>query len=991
MYSAYPASQGPTFSQNNPLNQAPLYSQHQSQHQTPINSQHQSHYQTPINSQNQSLHQTPINSQYQSRHLSQHQSQNQTPVYSQHQTPINSQHQTPINSQHQSQRQTPVYSQHQTPVNSRHQTPVYSQHQTPVNSQHQSQHQTPRNSQYQYSQPYNQAGATYSTQLPTQSTQIVVPTSDSQPILNPISPSVALNSTNILSSTQSQRYAYNNPMIYTSLENITPKFDELDSKKINKDFDFNTHYELEFKKEPNIFPYAGIRKKNLPLFGHMELPQEYNYTSASLSPDARFLACLARGADDIVFVWDTSNLYCFKFKYTALRVDGFAFTPDSNNIIIVYRFTNPVIYNLSNGEKVRSLEKNGEENNRVGFQYSFTNEGNYFGYTSDLSFTIWSLNTGEQRRKIKNSAPIKIICGEYLICISDDLICSFVKSKDGIIDLEFKIRGVYSIKEILDCRVTLDMKYFIYVIEQGIIKYHINTGEFQGLQKFKPMNGTIKASISPDCRYVVKTNMKYLNLYNLESQDTIGTILKDPFNEFKIDFPNKKIIIINDICINIHDYSKEKLPEQFIWLNRNPTHFIDIKFSKDFKILIGKIDNNNTVIYDCQTGKVIRKFQNFEEDYSISCEIAPTISSNLTNIASKSGKHSISIFNYLNGREDSTFYGFDAYSFSFSEDGSLLAVGAKNGPEIARLYNINSGQYISFEFNGNNYNFHTVVGISSPNPVKLICCSIDQQPLIFDIRGELMFKCECKYHFEEIYQIESDTNYNIFLVKGRDTQKRNIAILYRLSDGIIIERYENYTTMNLALTRGYLLGKCENFCKNRLSTMCLHNINRPVRKVCQLQADDFYFLNDYNGIVSKFGGDENIIFYIANVQNGRVIARVNYAKKSSRNAETHISVDPTRNELVFRYIELLPFEDTLFYRKQHIDKVNKDDIEEEKINFGSNDNYNDNFNENNDNEMVGMNNDDQGGYENQNEGNGDQFDQDEGNGVQLDQNENEGF
>jgi WD40 repeat protein len=637
------------------------------------------------------------------------------------------------------------------------------------------------------------------------------------------------------------------------------------------------------------------------------------------------------------------------------------------------------MYNLANGEKIRSFEKNGEENNRVGFQYSFTQEGKYFGYTSDKSFTVWSMNTGLQIRKIKNHAPIKLICGGYLICIGDDLICSFIKHRDGISDYEFLIRGVYSIDEILDCRVTIDMKYFIYVLEQGIIKYHINTGEFQGLQKFKPMDGKIKAVISPDCRYVVKTNMKYLNLYNLETQDTIGTILKEPFNEFKIDFENKKIITINDICINIHDYSKEKLPEKFVWLNKNPTHFIDIKFSKDFKILIGQIDNNNTVVYDCETGKVIRKFQNFEEDYSISCEVAPTTIANLTNIASKSGKYSISTFNYLNGREDNTFYGFNAYSFCFSDDGSLLAVGAKNGPEIARLYNVNSGQYVSFEFNGSNYNFHTVVNISSPKTDKLICCSIDQQPLIFDIRGELIFKCECKYHFEEIYEIESDSNYNIFLVKGRDTQKRNIAILYRLSDGIIIERYENYTAMNLALCRGYLVGKCENFCNNRLSTMCLHNINRPVRKVCQLQSDDYYFLNDYKGFVSKFGGDENIIYYIANVENGRVIAKVNYAKKSSRNAETHISVDPTRNELIFRYIELLPFEDTLFYRKQHIDKVNKDDFDEEKINFGNDADDNGNGNGYDHGDEMGGNDDEQGGFDNQNN----QFAQNE--------NENDGF
>ena len=753
-----------------------------------------------------------------------------------------------------------------------------------------------------------------------------------------------------------------NKIAYSTLEKVIPRTD--DYSKINKDFDFNTHYELEFKKDQLVFPYSGIRRINLPLFGHLELPQEYNYVSPSLSQDGHYLACIARGSDDIVFIWETNNLYCFKFKYTALRVDGFAFTPDSNKIIIVYRFNSPILYNLENGEKIRSFEKNGEENYRAGFQYSFSVGGTNFGYTSDKSFTIWSMATGLQRRRIQNNSPIKIICGEYLICINDDLICSFIKISDGIIDLEFKIRGVYSYKEILDCRVTLDMKYLIYVIEQGIIKYHIDSGEFQGLQKFKPMEGKIKASISPDCKYVVKTNMKYLNLYNLNTQDTLGTIVKEPFYEYKIDFQNKKIITINDISINIHDYSKEKSPEQFVWLNRNPTHFVDIQFSKDYKILIGKIDNNNAVAYDCATGKVIRKFQNFEEDYSISCQIAPTNVTNLTNIASKSGKHSISVYNYITGREDITFYGFNAYSFCFSVDGSLLAVGAKNGPECARLYNVNSGQYVAYEYNGNNYNYHTVVNITSPKSNRIICCSIDQQPIIFDVNGELLFKCQCNFHFEEIYQIESDTNYNVFLVKGRDIQKRNIATLYRLSDGIFIENYINYTSMDLAKGIGYLLGKCENFCKNKLSAMCLHNLNRPVRRPCQLQADDFYFLNDNKGFVSKFGEDENIMFYLGNVENGRIIAKINYAKKTNRNAETHLSVDEAKNELIFRYIELLPFEDTLFYRKQHIDKLGKIEDEDENIDFSNNIqneytemNNNNNFNQGNPNNISQNGND----------------------------------
>ena len=166
----------------------------------------------------------------------------------------------------------------------------------------------------------------------------------STPIIEPVTSDVELKSTQVLP-VESVTYA-ENPMTYSTLQNIIPRMDELDSMKINKDFDFNTHYVLEFKKEINLFPYNGIRKINIPLFGHLELPQEYSYTFPALSPNTKYLGCIARGPNDIVYIWDTNNLYCFKYKYAALRVDGFAFTPDSNFIIIIYRFNNPVMYSL---------------------------------------------------------------------------------------------------------------------------------------------------------------------------------------------------------------------------------------------------------------------------------------------------------------------------------------------------------------------------------------------------------------------------------------------------------------------------------------------------------------------------------------------------------------------------------------------------------------------------------------------------------------------
>ena len=704
-------------------------------------------------------------------------------------------------------------------------------------------------------------------------------------------------------------------------ENLQQKFYQgTDSIQLfPKDLDFNSHFSVELKKETQngIFPYSGIRKEFLALFGHLELPQEYDYVSPTLSNNGLYLGCIARGPEDFVLIWEINNLYCFKFKYGALRVDSFAFTPDCDGVIILYRFTNPVLYSLNDGTKILDLVKNGEENNRVGLHYAFTLQGKYFGFTSDSSFTMWNLRTGEIKKKIKNYSKIKKICGQYVVCIDEYLNCKLIRYLDNITDYEFKVKGIYSTEEILDCRITLDMSSFIYVIKEGIIKYNLETGEYQGLQKFKP--GVIRAQISIDCKYIVKTNMKNLTIYDIENQETVGTVLKEKFKDFKVDFINQKIITIDDICIDIYDYTSSRRPEQYIWLNKNPTNFIDIKFCKNNELLIGKVDNNNIVVYDTSSGKIIKKFHNNDDTWSICCEIAP-VSSGITVIVTKSNKTSIKIWNYSNGREEGTLCGFDAYSFSFSSDGCSLATGTKCGIEICRIWNINSGEFQSFMYQGCNNNFHTVVHLTK-NTKRLICCSVSQQPLIFDVdNGELLFKCQCNFFFEELYEIQSDNTANAFLVKGRDIKKRNIGLLYRLYDGIFLDQYENYTSMNFAPDTGYLLAKSDNINEGKLTSMDLRNMHNPIRRTCQIQADDFKFLNDAKSFVTWFGNDDHINFYIANIHYGRILAQFNYMKKTNRNAEVFFEVDLPKNELVFKYIEFLTLEDTLAYKKQHIDR-----------------------------------------------------------------------
>ena len=622
-------------------------------------------------------------------------------------------------------------------------------------------------------------------------------------------------------------------------------------ENINKDLDIKSHFDIEVTKDSYLFHYKKVLKIAIPLLSHYEMPSNCEYKSPILSPDGQYLSCIAKADTDIVYVWDIEDLYWYKYKFFCpkTKIDFATFTPDSKSILIIYRRENPALYNLKTGKKVLELEKIGDENKVEGVHCAFTVKAAHFGYTTDKSFILWSMKSGKIKIQIKDESPMKLLFNEFILSIKNDLNCHIRHIKTLKIYLSFKLKGIQSPNEILDARITPNMSCFIYVIKQGIIKYIFKEKKFKGLQKFQA--GVEKATISDDCRFVVKTNMRNLTIYDIDKGETIGTILKEKFNEFRIDFNNEKLIVIDNICINIHDYTDGGIPEQFVWLNKNPFRFLDVKFSHDYKILFALIDQNNVIAYDLNTGLIVKKWQNINKNwtnFSIS---------EYNKIATNSDLFLVKVWNYITGREDATFYGFDSHSFHFSSNGNYLACGAKNGPENARIWDIEKGTFGSFPYVGNNSNFHTIVNLTSPEPTRLICCSIDQQPLIFDTNSkELLYKCECLYRFEEIYEIKSDQTYDVFIVKGRDVKKREIGLLYRISDGILLETYENYTVLELAKDQGVIISKCDNVNGGKLTATDVKNLSDPILNDFQIQSDKINLLNDNKCVVIVINEEE---------------------------------------------------------------------------------------------------------------------------------------
>jgi WD40 repeat protein len=294
-------------------------------------------------------------------------------------------------------------------------------------------------------------------------------------------------------------------------------------------------------------------------------------------------------------------------------------------------------------------------------------------------------------------------------------------------------------------------------------------------------------------------------------------------------------------------------------------------------------------------------------------------------IATKSHTLLVNVWNFSSGREEASFYGYDSYSFCFSGGGLYLACGAKVGSEVARIWDIKNQKYGIFRYNGSNNNFHTVIHLTLPEPDRLICCSIDQQPIVFNTHTrELLYTCQCPYRFEEIYTIQSDLRYDVFLVKGKDETKRNVGLLYKLSDGSLLETYENYSVLELARNTGVVISKCENINGGKLTSTDLKNLSDPILNDFQIQTEKCKLLDDNKCAVIEYGDDFSKEFNLMNVENGAYIGKINFIKKNERKSAAYLTIDPIEKEMYFRYFEFLSPQETMIYKKKNIFNVEED-------------------------------------------------------------------
>lgn len=668
-------------------------------------------------------------------------------------------------------------------------------------------------------------------------------------------------------------------------------------------------YNVELKINKETFTYNSVKKIPILLKGHIELPQNYQFTSPKLSKEGKFLTAIGRSKnekeEDIVYIWNTKFLHknsVLKLKGTS-KIEVVEFTPDEKIFVIVYKDKPPVFFDFNKGEEVSKCEEINPKHTKI-LSYSYSSKGKNFAIASDKDFVVYNVKTGKRIRQIISESPIKVFRGEKAAFIDNDFNVNIMNVKKGEKIKEFKLTAMGGVGDILSTMISPDKNFIYYMKNDGV--YKISIEEEAVFQIKIEENHIIHGLISEDCKICMTTDMTNAKFWDLEKAVSIGDIFKEKFNSFSVNFPQSKLITSDDICIDLTDIMNTKAEQKFIWLDLNPEKFMSFSFSPDYKVLLAKIDEHTAISYNCIKGNVIKKWNINLPNWYRACEMVPE-TSQFGVIATKSYNKIIKIWDYLTGTDLSTFTGFDVNNFAFSKLGNYLAGGTVEGKEIARVWDLTNGDQYSYIYEeGKNNNKNSFVNISQDEPLKIICVAEEQNPVIFDLKEkQFIIECTgCPIQLSSISNVQSNEGNKYFYIYGKDINNFLTAIVYDFN-GQMINEYNNCRNIEFGKNDKYLLTDSDNINKGFLTISNINDPNNINEIECEISGINSKFLSDNKTIATLLDVDQNKKTILINdIETGEGVAQIEYEKKTDKYTEITLNSDKKENILLFRFIEL---------------------------------------------------------------------------------------
>ena len=536
---------------------------------------------------------------------------------------------------------------------------------------------------------------------------------------------------------------------------------------------------LTFKNLENDFPYKECLYFPIMLRSHDKFPLNVEWSCPRLSSDGKFIASIC--SNNSIYIWNSSNGELEKSFSTKEKILNFEFNPINNNLIVIFEDCSPKYLSIKSSAIIIINEL---KDANLGFNevisLSFSTQGTFFALCVDKGLYIWDVITSELQIYIDDYARKKYLRNEFLLTITNNNFLRIIDiNNPKSIFLEYNLKRVDSIDELQVCMITKDNIYLYYATNAGVFKLNIQNKLTDEVCKFVDPNGII-VIISDDCKKYMSTNMSDVYLYE-ERKGLVNKFTFEKFNYIRIDYNRMLLLIIDDISISLKNLELYgiQLDKCNVYTFQNPIKFQKILFTRNSENILGIVNENFAILYECSTGKIIKVFNNNSKVlyYENCLVLTPTTSEN-NYITFKLNDTSIYLYDSIKGIPLYIFKEFNAYEVKFNEGGNFLLAGTVGGNEVCRLWDLeNPNQFYSYFINDTNKkNKNTSVCITNDR-TKIICQSINQFPIIFDADSQqFLYEIKMNFNLSQIIGINCSNNSKHFIIIGKYNKKSICSI-----------------------------------------------------------------------------------------------------------------------------------------------------------------------------------------------------------------------
>lgn len=726
-----------------------------------------------------------------------------------------------------------------------------------------------------------------------------------------------------------------------------------EASKMNQDSD-----NIIFNKDSDKSPYKEIEFSTFDLLPHHEFPQGLLWHTPKFSQNGKFIGaiCTTDQKKDILNIWELNekdNEYYLKYTKENQKILTFDFIssfinqndpkPTTLSFVVVPCYPQPISnYNIKSGRLINHFKTTKEI---TSFCNSIVSRnGKFYTFSTKNEVIVFQVIKGEQLLLIENDSENKFLIDTFLISISLDGVITLIDTvepqKKGT---NFEVQGINSFSEILACTMSSDHLFLYYVLKDGTYKIDIKSRNTTTIIPFIGINTEqVNAFISPDCKRVITTDLSTIYIWegqnkeitSSEDNSNVNMILRQSFSEITVSFFLYEIITIDDYRINISNFSymydddveddikktgeisnpnhieerKDQEDKDYttsvldinIYLNKNMNSITWYQFSSDNKTLLTIIDANNAAIWNCQTGKLIRKWHNNSPMWYKTVKMSPD-ESELSLISTKTTDNLIQLWDFATGNEFAPLAGFNAFSIAFSNDGYLVAAGGFEGKEIANVWKI--------EDPSNALTYFDEVPASkvhvgfTPDSSTLICVPNSGSPIVFEVEtSNLIKKIDIGYNLNFISNLTVSSDGHFFYYIGLRL-KTYEGFLFDIHNLVKLRTYINCVSMEFSLDSKYLLIKIVNAANQKENRLTIYKvINKDFIPLnIPIDVEKNYILQDNKVLCSIIPGQNDKIFVLSDIETGKMLGEAVYKEKEqNKKYAVDLVVNKDSNNLLLR-------------------------------------------------------------------------------------------